>query len=59
MAREAMGLSIALEQSQANLHANGVRPTGVYSVDGNLDERQYDKLNAWIKRRRRLAAAGR
>ena len=55
MAREAMGLSIALEQSQANLHANGVRPTGVYSVDGSLDERQYDKLNAWIKKE---AAAG-
>ena len=55
MAREAMGLSIALEQSQANLHANGVRPTGVYSVDGNLDEGQYDKLNAWIKKE---AAAG-
>ena len=55
MAREAMGLSIALEQSQANLHANGVRPTGVDSVDGNLDKGQYDKLNAWIKKE---AAAG-
>lgn len=58
MAREAMGLSIALEQSQANLHANGVRPTGVYSVDGNLDKGQYDKLNEWIKREASAGGGG-
>lgn len=55
MAREALGLSIALEESHASLHANGVRPSGVYSVEGNLNEAQNEKLTAWIKKQ---AAAG-
>lgn len=50
IAREALGLSIALEESHASLHANGVRPTGVYSVEGNLTAEQHDKLVGWIKK---------
>lgn len=50
MAREALGLSMALEESVAGLHANGVRPSGVYSVDGNLNEDQHKKLVAWLKK---------
>lgn len=50
MAREALGLSIALEESAASLHANGIRPSGVYSVDGTLNETQHKALVAWLKK---------
>lgn len=50
MAREALGLSMALEGTAASLHANGVRPSGTYSVEGNLDEKQHAKLVAWLKK---------
>lgn len=49
LARDALGLSIALEQSQSRLHENGVQPTGVYSVDAVLDLEQHKKLTAWLK----------
>lgn len=49
-AREALGLSIALEESQSLLHANGVRPSGVYSVEGVLKPEQYSDLTAWLKK---------
>jgi HK97 family phage portal protein len=55
LAREALGLSIALEDSVSSLHANGVRPTGVYSVDSTLDKKQYEQLTDWLKKQ---AAAG-
>lgn len=50
IAKEALGLSMALEQSAADLHANGVRPSGTYSVEGNLSPEQHAKLSAWLKR---------
>ncbi|MES1979558.1 MAG: phage portal protein [Pseudomonadota bacterium] len=55
IAREALGLSIALEESHSSLHANGVQPSGVYSVDAVLDGPQHEKLVAWLKKQ---AAAG-
>lgn len=55
IAKEALGLSIALEESVAGLHANGVRPTGVYSVDGTLKGEQYQQLSDWLKKQ---ASAG-
>jgi HK97 family phage portal protein len=50
IAREALGLSMALEESHASLHSNGVRPSGVYSVDGTLNEGQHKNLVDWLKR---------
>lgn len=50
IAREALGLSIAMEDSHAKLHAKGVRPSGTYSVDGTLDDKQYKQIEAWLKR---------
>lgn len=47
-AREALGLAIATEESHAQLHANGVRPSGTYSVDGELDETQYKQLRDFV-----------
>jgi HK97 family phage portal protein len=49
IAREALGLSIALEESHASLHANGVRPTGVYAVDGTLNPEQHKQITGWLK----------
>ncbi len=48
-AREALGLSIALEESQSKLHANGVRPSGLYSMEGTLNSEQKKSLTAWLK----------
>lgn len=46
--REALGLSIATEESHSKLHEKGVRTSGTYSVDGNLSPEQYKQLKAWI-----------
>lgn len=48
LAREAVGLSIATEASQSKLHANGVRPTGTYSVDGTLSGEQHKALRKFL-----------
>lgn len=50
IAREAIGLSIATEESAASLHKNSVRPSGVYSVEGTLKDDQYLGLVAWIEK---------
>jgi len=55
IAKEALGLSIAMEESHSSLHANGVQPTGVYSVDATLSKEQYTQLVDWLKKQ---AAAG-
>ena len=49
LARAAIGLAIANERSQASLHENGLRPTGSYSVTGNLSEKQYADLTAHLR----------
>lgn len=51
LARAAIGLAIATERSQAAMHENGLRTSGVYSVDGNLTTEQHDRLTAWIKKK--------
>lgn len=48
IAREALGLSIATEESHSKLHAKGVRPSGTYSVEGKLNVEQYKQLKLWI-----------
>lgn len=50
LAREALGLAIATEETHAKLHAKGVRPSGTYSVEGSLDATQYAQLKAWIEK---------
>ena len=49
-AREAIGLAMAAEETQANLHAKGVKTSGVYSVDGTLNETQFKTLKTWIQK---------
>jgi HK97 family phage portal protein len=58
LAREALGLSLALEESHARLHANGVKPSGTYSVEGTLDPEQHTKLAAVLKKQAGAENAG-
>jgi HK97 family phage portal protein len=48
LARDAIGLSMALEEQQAKLQKNGVRTSGTYSVEGKLAPDQYKLLRDWI-----------
>jgi len=48
LAREAIGLSMTLEAQQGALHKNGVRASGVYSVEGSLNQAQHAALRNWI-----------
>ncbi len=49
LASAAVGLSIASEKSQAAMHANGMRTSGVYSVKDPLTAEQHQRLSSWIK----------
>lgn len=48
LAREAIGLAMALEEQQAVMQKNGVRATGTYSVEGTLKDAQYESLRKFI-----------
>lgn len=50
LAREALGLSMALEEGQARLLAQGSRTSGVLSVEGSMSDEQYKKLRAWLEK---------
>lgn len=58
LARHAIGLSMAAETSQAGMHANGLRTSGTYSVDGTLSADQLMRLNEVLKKRAGPANAG-
>lgn len=49
LAREAIGLALATEQSHAQMHGNGVMPSGILAVEGNLDESNLVRLAAWVR----------
>lgn len=48
LARESIGLTMALEQSQAALNKNGGRVGGLVSIEGSLSDEKYFQLRAWI-----------
>lgn len=48
LAKEAIGLSIATEETHSKLHKNGARPGGAVSVTGRLTDEQHSKLRGWI-----------
>lgn len=48
-AREAIGLALATEEAHARLHANGVMPSGVYTIDGTLNKEQHDRLSKLLE----------
>ncbi|WP_065091494.1 phage portal protein [Rhizobium leucaenae] len=47
-AREAIGLAIATESTQAEMHANGMQTSGVYSTDNKISPDEYKQIQAWI-----------
>lgn len=49
LARQAIGLAMATERSHSEFHENGVRPSGIYSVEGTLDKEQHTRLTAWLQ----------
>ena len=51
LARSAIGLAMATERSQEAMHKNGLRPSGVYTVEGSLNEEQHARLTKWISDR--------
>lgn len=50
LAREAIGLAMATEEQHALMHKNGVKSSGVYSVEGTLNPQQFKELRDWIER---------
>lgn len=50
LARESIGLALATEGSQADMHRAGVRPAGLYAVEGLLKNEQFDALRQHIRR---------
>lgn len=48
-AREAIGLAIATQTAHAKRFGQGVSSSGVYSVKGTLDEKQYQLLKTWVE----------
>lgn len=51
LARTAIGLAMATETSQASMHANSLRPSGMYSVEGNLSEEQHQRLATYLEKK--------
>lgn len=49
VARDAIGLAIATEETHARLHANAAQPGGVLSVKGSLDDAARERLKAGWK----------
>lgn len=58
LARQAIGLAIASEKSQSAMHANGVRPSGMYSVEGNLTAEQHERISKYLEKRSGAAKVG-
>lgn len=48
LARETIGLTIATENTQAELHANGLQMAGTYSTESKLDSEKYKQIQGWI-----------
>jgi HK97 family phage portal protein len=49
IARDALGLAMAAEESMASLHKNGVQASGGWSVKPKLNAEQYKALVGWLK----------
>jgi HK97 family phage portal protein len=58
LARTAIGLAMATEKSQAAMHANSLRPSGMYSIEGNLTPEQHERLAAYLERKSGPAKTG-
>ena len=51
LARAAIGLAMATERSQSAMHANGLKPSGTYTVEGNLSPEQHARIASFLKQK--------
>lgn len=51
LAANAIGLAVATERSHVKFHENGLRPSGVYAVEGTLSKEEYERLTRAISAR--------
>lgn len=51
LAASSIGLAMATERSMQSMHANGLRPSGTYAVDGTLTQEQHERLSAWLAKK--------
>jgi HK97 family phage portal protein len=58
LAASAIGLAMASERSQSAIHANSMRPSGVYTVEGNLTQEQHDRLTKYLSKHQGADRAG-
>lgn len=58
LAREAIGLSIALEDKHATMAKNSAQTSGVYSIEGALTTEQFKQLQNWLVAQSTGANAG-
>lgn len=49
LARQALGLSMAIEEGQSRMYSQGVQTSGFLSVDGSLTKDQHKKLAEWLE----------
>lgn len=49
LARNAIGLAISIEQSQADYQKNGAKTSGLFSVKNGLSPERYAQLRAWFE----------
>lgn len=50
MARDAIGLTMALEKSQSKFQKNGAKTTGLYTVQEKLSPEKYTLLREWFEK---------
>ncbi len=48
LTRDAIGLAIALEDSQSEYHMNGAKMSGILSVENNLSSEKFEQLSKWL-----------
>lgn len=48
LAREALGLALATEESHARMHDRAVRPSGLVTIDAQLTDAQFTRWRNWI-----------
>ena len=51
LAREALGLSLAAEQTHSDFHRNGARTNAAISVEGILSAERFQQIEGWIDKR--------
>lgn len=48
LARDALGLTISLEDQQADFQKGGAKTSGLLSIDDDIGPEKYDQLAAWL-----------